>query len=402
MSGIRERFALVAAGVAAATGAAVFLASTSFARGPLEIAYVLVEAAAPIAWWLVGATIVVRAHGHRVGWLLMLAAALSGAVLAGVPVIVGSPAELASPFAPWAVLIVSAAYGPWFVTIILASMLLFPDGRLPGPAWRWPVLIAVLMVATSTVAFALYPGSIARGLPANPVGIELLPAQVLASLFVLDPIGIAVLGLIGAASLVARYARATSDVRAQLKWLVASVVPAALILPISFFEPDQTNTSVADLLWASALLLVPLSIGVAIVRYRLYDINRIISRGLSWAILSGLLLAVYAGAVLLLEGALGRVTQGETVAVAGSTLLVAALFQPLRRRIQAATDRRFNRAGYDAQRTAIEFAESLRDQVDLTSLSGDIAGVVETALSPRSVGVWLRESAPSPSRPTTP
>jgi hypothetical protein len=402
MSGIREGFALVAAGVAAATGAAVFLASMGFARGPLEIAYVLVEAAAPIAWWLVGATIVVRAHGHRVGWLLMLAAALSGAVLAGVPVIVGSPAQLASQFAPWAVLIVSAAYGPWFVTITLASTLLFPDGKLPSPAWRWPVLIAVLMVATATVAFALYPGSIAPGLPANPIGIDLLPARALASLFVLDPIGIAGLGLIGAASLVARYARATSDVRAQLKWLVASVVPAALILPISFFEPDQTNTSVADLLWASALLLVPLSIGVAIVRYRLYDINRIISRGLSWAILSGLLIAVYAGAVLLLEGALGRVTQGETVAVAGSTLLVAALFQPLRRRIQAATDRRFNRAGYDAQRTAIEFVESLRDQVDLTSLSRDIADVVETALRPSSIGVWLRQPAPSPSRPTTP
>ena len=295
-------------------------------------------------------------------------------------------------------LIVSAAYGPWFVTIILASMLLFPDGRLPGSSWRLPVMIAVLMVVTSTVAFVLYPGSITHGLPANPIGIRLLPADALAFLFVLDPLGIAILGLMGAASLVARYARATAEVRAQLKWLLASVVPAALIIPVSFFEADQKTTSLADLLSASALLLVPFSIGVAIVRYRLYDIDRLISRGVSWAIVSGLLLAVYAGAVLVLEGVLGRVTQGETIAVATSTLLAAALFQPLRRRIQAAVDRRFNRASYDAHRTAMDFAEGLRDQVDLPSLRGNIADAAERALSPSSISVWLRE--PVSMRPT--
>jgi hypothetical protein len=264
------------------------------------------------------------------------------------------------------------------------------------------VLIVVLLVVTSTAAFVLHPGAIAQGLPANPIGIRLLPADALAFLFVLDPLGIAILGLMGAASLAARYARATNEVRAQLKWLLASVVPAALIIPISFFEADQTNTSMADLLSALALLLVPFSIGVAIVRYRLYDIDRLISRGVSWAILSGLLLAVYAGAVLLLEAVLGRVTQGETIAVAGSTLLAAALFQPLRRRIQAAVDRRFNRATYDAHRTALDFAEGLRDHVDLDSLRGDIADAVEKALSPSSIGVWLREPASSPTRPTTP
>jgi hypothetical protein len=398
----RERLALGAAGAAAVAAAALFLGGTSFARGPLEIGYGLVEAASPIAWWIVGATIVVRADGHRIGWLLVLAAALSAAVLAGVPVFVGDPAKLSTPFAPWAVLIVSAAYGPWFVAVILASMLLFPDGRLPGPSWRLPVLIVVLLVVTSTAAFVLHPGAIAQGLPANPIGIRLLPADALAFLFVLDPLGIAILGLMGAASLAARYARATNEVRAQLKWLLASVVPAALIIPISFFEADQTNTSMADLLSALALLLVPFSIGVAIVRYRLYDIDRLISRGVSWAILSGLLLAVYAGAVLLLEAVLGRVTQGETIAVAGSTLLAAALFQPLRRRIQAAVDRRFNRATYDAHRTALDFAEGLRDHVDLASLRGDIADAVEKALSPSSIGVWLREPASSPTRPTTP
>ena len=147
------------------------------------------------------------------------------------------------------------------------------------------------------------------------------------------------------------------------------------------------------------IVLVPVSVWIAVTRYRLYEIDRLISRGLSWAVLSGLLVAVYAGAVLLLQGVLGGVTQGETLAVAGSTLLAAAVFQPLRRRTQATVDHRFNRARYDAERTAIDFAERLRDQVDLASLSGDIAGVVDTALRPSRIGVWLREREPNSSPP---
>jgi hypothetical protein len=127
-----------------------------------------------------------------------------------------------------------------------------------------------------------------------------------------------------------------------------------------------------------------------VTRYRLYEIDRLVSRGLSWAVLSGLLLAVYAGAVLLLQSVLGGVTQGDTVAVAGSTLLAAALFQPLRRRTQAIVDHRFNRARYDAERTAIDFAARLRDQVDLVSLASDLDTTVRRAIAPSSVGLWLR------------
>jgi hypothetical protein len=137
------------------------------------------------------------------------------------------------------------------------------------------------------------------------------------------------------------------------------------------------------------------AIGIAILRYRLYDIDRVISRGLSWALLSGLLIVVYAGAVILLQGLLGGVTQGETVAVAGSTLLAATLFQPLRRRIQSVVDHRFNRARYDAERTAIDFAERLRDEVDLAALRSDVAGVVDTALRPSRIAVWIRRPGPT-------
>ena len=142
---------------------------------------------------------------------------------------------------------------------------------------------------------------------------------------------------------------------------------------------------------------MPVSIWIAVTRYRLYEIDRLISRGLSWAVLSGLLLAVYAGAILLLQTVLGDVIRGQTVAVAGSTLLAAALFQPLRRRVQTAVDHRFNRARYDAERTTTDFAERLRDEVDLATVSGDIVGRRGHRPPPEHVGVWIR-----PARPTTP
>jgi hypothetical protein len=141
-----------------------------------------------------------------------------------------------------------------------------------------------------------------------------------------------------------------------------------------------------------AFLLPPIAIGIAVMRYRLYEIDRLISRGLSWAVVSGSLLAIYAAAILLLQTVLGDVIGGQTVAVAGSTLLAAALFQPLRRRVQIAVDHRFNRARYDAERTATDFADRLRDEMDLASVSGDIVGVVDTALRPATIGVWIRPS----------
>ena len=141
-----------------------------------------------------------------------------------------------------------------------------------------------------------------------------------------------------------------------------------------------------------AFMLPPIAIGIAVMRYRLYEIDRLISRGLSWAVLSGLLLAVYAGAILLLQTLLGDVIQGQTVAVAGSTLIAAALFQPLRRRVQSAVDHRFNRARYDAERTAIDFAERLRNEVDVDHLRTALAATAGGAVHPAGVGVWLRRS----------
>ena len=194
------------------------------------------------------------------------------------------------------------------------------------------------------------------------------------------------------AAIAGRYAGARDLERLQLRWLVAAFGAIAVAIPVGFlitiaFDPEA---KVAWVPAALAFLLPPIAIGIAVTRYRLYEIDRLISRGLSWAVVSGLAARRLRGAVLLLQAVLGDAIGGQTVAVAGSTLLAAALFQPLRRRVQRAVDHRFNRARYDAERTATDFAERLRDEVDMATVSGDIVGVVDTALHPTTIGVWIR------------
>ena len=147
---------------------------------------------------------------------------------------------------------------------------------------------------------------------------------------------------------------------------------------------------------------VPIAIGIAVLRYKLYEIDRLVSRTIGWALVTGVLVAIFAVGVLALQALLAGFTQGQTLAVAASTLTAFALFQPVRRRVQTAVDRRFDRARYDGERTAAAFADRLREQVDLVSLSGDITGTVDTALRPTSIGVWLRAPRRDVSRPAGP
>jgi ABC-type uncharacterized transport system permease subunit len=147
---------------------------------------------------------------------------------------------------------------------------------------------------------------------------------------------------------------------------------------------------------------VPVSVGIAVTRHRLYEIDRLISRSIGWALVTGVLVAIFAGTVVGLQAIFTSITRGETLAVAASTLVAFALFQPVRRRVQTAVDRRFDRARYDSERTLAAFAERLRNEVDLASLEGDIAGTVVLALRPRSFGVWLRERGSNASSATTP
>ncbi len=183
--------------------------------------------------------------------------------------------------------------------------------------------------------------------------------------------------------------RSGHEQRAQLKWvLFAATAGAGSTLLTALLRPvvgDWLNT----LVWNVALSIIPVAVGISILRYRLFAIDRLISRTVSYGLVTGLLVAVYAGLVT----AVSRLTPtGNSLAVAMSTLAVAALFQPLRRRVQAVVDRRFNRPRYDAARTIETFSLELRDQVDLEVLAADLLGVVHQTMQPAKAGLWLRDS----------
>jgi hypothetical protein len=206
-----------------------------------------------------------------------------------------------------------------------------------------------------------------------------------------------VMGLViaGAVSLVVRVRRARGTERQQLRWIAASLALVMLAVGSGFAIGLLVSGSSEDgLAWIPAMVAfptIPIAIGIAVLRYRLYEIDRIVSRTIAYTIVTGILGATYGGIVLLLQGPLGSVTGGESpLAVAGSTLVVAAAAQPLLRRVRRAVDRRFDRARYDASRIVAELNDRLRDEVELTNVRGEVLATVGRALHPASAGVWLR------------
>ena len=354
---------------------------------------------------VVGGIIEWRRPGHAIGRLMMLAGPFY-AIVAAAWTTFGTIEPLVDPEV-YRVFSWTGTLFSWPAVALIAGWIpvLFPTGTLPGPRWRAPAALLLSLTIIGLIAMSVRPGPIVAGFDLiNPFGIESWPGFL--QPFV-DAIPLAVLAtvLLAVAAVITRYRRGDRIERLQIRWFAAAVaiVPVSLLgmaievllRSVGGGGPDAPNALVSAVVSYAGILAMPIAIGIALTRYHLYEIDRLISRGLSWAVLSGLLVAVYAGAVLLLQTVLGDVIQGQTVAVAGSTLLAAALFQPLRRRVQAAVDHRFNRARYDAERTATDFAERLRDEVDLASVSGDIVGVVDTALHPSSIGVWIRRSGPT-------
>jgi hypothetical protein len=288
----------------------------------------------------------------------------------------------------------SQFWGPSLV-LLGADVLLFPDGRLASRWWRaalriYAVAFALLILATCvaiTGALAAHPIRVDNtgGLAAvdNPVGWFHV---------VQGPLTAVIIGL--SLAFIARQAlswrRSSGDRRQQLKWLAsgAAVTIICLFLAGSFSTSGGPKAllAVIGLAWFGVAAL-PVSIGVGILKYRLYEIDRLISRTLAYAIVTGLLVGVYAGIVLLATGVLPF--HHSTVAVAVATLAAAALFNPVRRRVQKAVDRRFNRARYDADQTVAAFAARLKDAVDLDSVRDDLTGVVSRALEPAHVSVWI-------------
>jgi hypothetical protein len=273
-------------------------------------------------------------------------------------------------------------------------ILLFPDGRVTR-RWAWVLWPYVVLVAVTAVGFAAKEAGAIAGQPiqvdvtggyagqGSPSGVLGVAAFATAGFFVIPLLWPAFV-----ARQVLSWRRSAGDCRQQLKWLMAGAVIAVAGLALIAFGPsrDQTPGRVVKDLAFLALAALPVSIGVGILKYRLYEIDRIISRTLAYAIVTGLLVGVYAGLVLLTT----QVFRVHTpVAVAASTLAAAALFNPLRQRVQQMVDRRFNRARYDADQTVAAFAARLKDAVDLDSVRDDLAGVVSGALEPAHVSVWI-------------
>jgi hypothetical protein len=265
--------------------------------------------------------------------------------------------------------------------------LLFPTGRLLSPRWRPVAWLAGATTAALMVLGALGPElDLARDHAiANPIGI----AWVENSKETVDPtisVLLAVSGLAAAGSLVLRFRRSRGEERQQLKWFTYAVA----LLPL-FTLADLLPGSGGSLVFAVPLVLLPVAVGIAILRYRLYDIDRLINRTLVYGLLTALLAGVYAGTVLVLGQVFGGVGKDPpSWAVAGATLAVAALFQPARRRIQAVVDRRFNRRKFDAARTVEGFSVRMRDEVDLDALSAELLAVVDQTIQPTRASLWLR------------
>ena len=334
--------------------------------------------------------VVVARHQPRnpIGWILA-AVALIGTVSQDIKLYVVLDYRLHQGALPLGAVAASLIkMGSFAELLVPLTILLFPDGRLPSRRWRWTLSVWLAGGLLSVVAlFAAEINAIngqqvrvsASGqLENSPAGIGAALATA-AFLFLFVSV---VICLSWVARQFLSYLRSAGERRQQLKWLVSGAAVLVLSLVVLALASDQAVRDVAFL----GVAALPVSMGVGILKYHLYDIDRIISRTLAYAIVTGLLVGVYAGLVLLTT----QVFRVHTpVAVAASTLAAAALFNPLRRRVQRAVDRRFNRARYDADQTVAAFAARLKDAVDLDAVHDDLAGVVHQALEPAHVSVWI-------------
>jgi hypothetical protein len=347
------------------------------------------------AYPTVGAVIVARRPHNRIGWLCCAVGLLLG------------PAFFAQDYAWYALVheqgslpggLAMAWVGlwPWYVVLGLLSfvLLLFPSGHLASPRWRPVAWVAAAATACLGLSAAFRPRPLSgKGLEGltNPLSIQ--DAEAIFKVLEAAVLVIGLVTILAVASMVGRFRRAHGDERQQLKWFAAAAALSVLVW-VAFIAPqfaDRAPVAVRIVIVAIWLMAIPVAIGVAMLRYRLYDIDRLINRTVVYALLTALLGTIYAGVVLvfgqLFGGAAGN---PPSWAVAGATLAVAALFQPARQRIQQAVDRRFNRRRYDLAETIEAFSTRLRDEVDLDTLSTELLAVVEQTMQPSKLSMWLR------------
>ncbi|HEY7281124.1 MAG TPA: hypothetical protein VID47_05955 [Actinomycetota bacterium] len=338
-----------------------------------------------------GMLVATRRPSLPIGWLMLSAGlgySVAGFATSAVPLI-------HSPRSVFLYLDVLSGW-IWGASITLIGVFLplrFPDGNLPSRRWRyleWAVAAALVLFAVGTT---VKPVTVDRGFT-NPLALPSPIGDVVGSLTV----AFAVPFFASFAALVSvfiRYRRSRGIEREQLKWVVYAAVVIGVGLVVEFLLPDLVHDQnladdITNVTSTLSIALLPIAIGIAVLRYRLWDIDRLINRTIVYAILTLLLVAVYGGLVVGLGAITGRT--GNPVVIAASTLVVAALFGPARRRIQLVIDRRFFRRRYDAERVLTSFSARLRDELDLESLSGELQAVVVEAVQPQAVGVWIRDA----------
>jgi hypothetical protein len=344
----------------------------------------------------VGAVLASRRPRHPVGWLLLaqvttnLGTGAAAQYLAWGQLAPGGPLP-----ATRAVALAYPASAGGGLLLLGFVLLLTPTGTLPSPRWRWWASAMVAVPLLLAVAVTLAPGPVdpsqlVLGSPFDLLGLggALLVVNQLALAFTTLAVAVC------AGSLVARFRRARGVERQQLRWVALAaallvVAAGAALVGLALDAPEVVTWAISA--WVAGL---PLALGAAILRYRLYDLDRIISRTLAYGLLTVLLGLGYAGIVLGLGQLLG---QGSSLVVAAATLVVAAVFQPARRRIQQAVDRRFNRRRYDAAQTIQAFSARLREEVDLDTLTAELLEVVEQTMQPAQASLWLRPSHPASS-----
>jgi hypothetical protein len=368
-------------------GLALGLIAAAMALGPwLVLGYVGVQCLLSLAFLTVGAFLGGRRPGNAVGWLLlgwgmvMAFSAFTGAYVERG--LVRDPGSLPGPgWAAWAEAVVwHPAFG-----LLAFLLLLFPHGRLPSRRWRPWAWCTVAIYLTLSVSAALAPGAVELYYPEATPPVRLPVAGLADIVFGWLLPGQLLLLATALVSVALRLRQARGEERQQVKWFVYTVV-TVIVLFIG-----------GIVVFGAGVLfplfgLIPVSVAVAVFKYRLYDIDRLLNRTLVYGLLTAVLVGVYAGLVFLLGRLLDPATGESALAVAASTLAVAALFQPARRRVQALVDRRFNRGRYDAARTVERFSGRLRDHIDLDTLSAELLAVVDQTVQPTRASIWLRST----------
>jgi hypothetical protein len=365
-----------------------------------------------LAFATVGAVILARRPGNRIGWLCWAIGFTLTASFWGSKQVWAILADQ-DRSSGWALLpqLGTIAWLGTLLGLLPFLVLLFPTGRLLSPRWRPVAWTLGLVLGLYLTARLLTPGPIDLGLhgnPDNPLGIE-SAAGLLQLVQSLAGVVVPVLVLAVLASVVVRFRRSRGEERQQLKLFTFVVAAELVLLPGLGGVAERVAPEVGQLVvFPVSISLIPIAIGIAVLRYRLYDLDRLIRRSLVYGLLTVLLGAIYIAGVFGLGQLLNPVTGESALAVAASTLAVAALFQPARRRVQAVVDRRFNRRRYDAAKTIEAFSARLRDQLDLDTLSTELLAIVDQTTEPTRVSLWLRSSASgssstarSAARPTT-